>query len=230
MRPVDKGSDLGEFHPYNDAQQPLQNRLGEFCSYCERWIAGGIHVEHKKPKAHYGELEFQWRNFLLACGNCNSAKGSGRFELEDYVWPDADNTMKAFEYGAEGRILPKVGFGDELDQKIENTWTLFGLNRHPDATVHSFKLPTTKDKRWIHRKKEWDKATKNKTSLLENDNTVLRDMIIDIAYAKGMFSIWYSVFSDDIDMKRRLIAVFENTAINCFDDDFDLVTRPAGQI
>ena len=71
MRPVNKGGDLGDFNPYNDAQQPLISRLGENCSYCERWIAGGIHVEHKLPKGEYPNFKLKWTNFLLACGNCN---------------------------------------------------------------------------------------------------------------------------------------------------------------
>ena len=111
MRPVDKGADLGEFRPYNNAQQPLIDRLGQNCSYCERWIAGGIHVEHKKPKDPYPILKFQWDNFLLACSNCNSSKGSDRFELSDYLWPDSDNTLRIFEYAEEGKILPVEGFG-----------------------------------------------------------------------------------------------------------------------
>ncbi|MEW6996233.1 HNH endonuclease [Colwelliaceae bacterium BS250] len=230
MRPVNKGRDLGDFSPYNNAQQPLISRLGENCSYCERWIAGGIHVEHKKPKGKYPNLKLKWTNFLLACGNCNSSKGSDRLNLVDYVWPDSENTLRAFKYESEGRILPSTGFGGILDQRIEDTWKLLGLNRHPDSTVAGFVIPTAKDKRWVHRKVEWQKATDNKARLLRNDTVDFREMVVDIAVSRGMFSIWYTVFSDDKDMKSRLILRFDNTERLCFDDEYDPIARPNGQI
>lgn len=231
MRPVNKGNNRGTFNPYTNAQQPLIDQLGDRCSYCERWIPSSIHVEHKKPKDHYPEVEFQWSNFLLACGNCNSSKGSTTFNLNDYIWPDTDNTMRAFKYQEEGRILPATGFENTLDDKIKNTWKLFGLHRHPDTTNPDFLTPTIKDKRWLHRKGEWEKATKNKNRLLETDTITMREMIVEAATAKGMFSIWFTVFSDDIDIKRRLITAFTNTDKDCFDQVFFTpIARQGGQV
>ena len=59
MRPVDKGADRGEFNPYTDAQAPLIELLGMNCSYCERWIASAIHVEHKIPKSQNENLKYR---------------------------------------------------------------------------------------------------------------------------------------------------------------------------
>ncbi|MEJ6475288.1 HNH endonuclease [Pseudoalteromonas piscicida] len=230
MRPIVKGHDRGEFRPYQDAQQPLIKQLGEYCSYCERWIPSGIHVEHKKPKDPYPELKYQWSNFLLACSNCNSGKGGGELDLRDYVWPDSDNTLRAFRYQSEGKVMPATGFGDGLDAKIKNTWLMFGFNRHPDSTEPEFSTPTSKDRRWIHRKQEWELANRNKLKLLRNDSVDLRELLIEIATSRGMFSIWYTVFADDIDFKGRLVRSFKNTDITSFDDDFDLLPRRAGQI
>jgi hypothetical protein len=166
----------------------------------------------------------------LACGNCNSSKGSDRLSLVDYVWPDSENTLRAFKYESEGKILPSTGFGRILDQKNEDTWKLLGLNRHPDSTVVGFVIPTVKDKRWVHRKLEWQKAADSKVSLLRNDTVDLRQMIVEMAVSRGMFSIWYTVFSDDKDMKRRLVLKFDNTEISCFDVEYDPIARPNGQI
>jgi hypothetical protein len=35
---------------------------GRFCSYCERKIASGIAVEHKRPKKKYPLYELEWDN------------------------------------------------------------------------------------------------------------------------------------------------------------------------
>ena len=132
MRPVDKGPDQGVFNPYKDAQQPLVKQIGEYCSYCERWIASAIHVEHKRPKNDYPKEKFLWDNFLLSCSNCNSGKGSGNLELVDYVWPDTDNTFLAYCYDAEGRVFVSQNLDAHLSEKAHRTWIMLGLNRHPD--------------------------------------------------------------------------------------------------
>lgn len=230
MRPVSKGADRGVFNPYNDAQKPLIEQLGEYCSYCERLVPCGIHVEHKLPKGEYPEFEFNWSNFLLGCVNCNSAKGSEKINLADYIWPDSDNTLRAFSYGCEGRVFPIDGFNNVLDSKIKNTWILLGLNRHPDPTIEGFSKPTEKDRRWLHRKQEWEAAYENKAKLLNNDTSDLRDILVERATAKGMFSIWFAVFFDDVDMKERLVRAFKNTDVSSFGVDYSLVKRPAGQV
>lgn len=230
MRPINKGQNRGTFNPYNDAQQPLIAHLGEFCSYCERLIPCGIHVEHKLPKDKYPALKYKWKNFLLACVNCNSSKGSALINLCDYLWPDSDNTFRAFTYESEGKVTPSSGFTNDLDKKIEDTWKLFGLNKHPDPTVEGFVKPSDKDRRWLHRKQEWETAIKNKDKLLNNDTSDVREILIERATAKGMFSIWFTVFSDDTDMKRRLISAFSNTDNSSFDATYTPIARPNGQI
>ena len=49
------------------------------CCYCERNIKGstlGRHVEHYRPQSRFPGLRNAWRNLLLACADCNGAKGS----------------------------------------------------------------------------------------------------------------------------------------------------------
>lgn len=82
MRPLDKGAvpRAGDgairFGHYSDAHPHLVERLGDYCSYCERRLPASLAVEHVQPKSHVPELETSWDNFLLACTNCNSVKGS----------------------------------------------------------------------------------------------------------------------------------------------------------
>ncbi|MDD4964982.1 MAG: HNH endonuclease, partial [Gallionella sp.] len=134
MRPIDKGADRGAFSKYQDAQKLLIEQLGEYCSYCERWLATSIAVEHKKPKQKHPEDEFLWHNFLLSCANCNSTKQGDEINLDEFIWPDADNTFRAFIYDEEGRVIPKQDFSDaKINQQIYATWQMLGLNRHEDV-------------------------------------------------------------------------------------------------
>ena len=230
MRPLDKGEDLGEFNPYQNAQQPLVDRLGEYCSYCERWIASGIHVEHKKPKNDYPEEKYRWNNFLLSCSNCNSGKGHGELNLGDYLWVDSDNTFRAFVYDSEGRILPKTVYDETLNDKIKRTWLMLGLNRHPDKFTNGHEKPTEKDKRWLRRKQAWQKAEKRKQELAINDTPQRRAEIVEMACERGFWSVWMAVFADDINVRHLLIQEFKGTSQACFDINTQPIHRTGGQL
>ena len=109
MRSVERGpwpkTDTGHKHPfaqYGHAKQPLIERVGEYCSYCER--PGDLHVEHVVPKSVDGGLETEWTNLLLGCVNCNSRKGDKNVSRAGYLWPDIDHTFAAFVYRSGGRV------------------------------------------------------------------------------------------------------------------------------
>jgi hypothetical protein len=98
---------------YRVARADLVAAIGEFCSFCELPIADHLlPVEHRAPKARYPTYTVWWWNFLLACRDCNSTKGSKpsratttawsgsaaptEEELVDeikgqYYWPDIDD-------------------------------------------------------------------------------------------------------------------------------------------
>jgi uncharacterized protein (TIGR02646 family) len=206
------------------------NRLGEYCSYCERWIASGVHVEHKKPKNDYPEAQYLWSNFLLACGNCNSGKGYGKLDLNDYLWPDCDNTFRAFIYDSEGRVLPKTIYSHAINEKIKQTWTMLGLNKHPDQFIQGNQVPSEKDRRWLQRKQAWQKAEKRKQDLAVNDTPTRREEIVEMACERGFFSVWLTVFEDDQDLKIRLIKAFAGTSSECFDSKGTPLARECGQL
>ncbi len=226
MRPIDKTPNQGPFLRYEDAQQPLTAQLGEYCSYCERWIASAIHVEHKLPKNDYPADKLKWENFLLSCSNCNSGKGHGLLNLDDFVWPDSENTFRAFEYDAEGRVRTASGFGPQIDAKIHKTWLMLGFNRHVDCFSAGVLKPTKKDHRWAHRKTAWETAVHVKKGLATSNTPERRAEIAEIATQRGMFSIWITVFKDDADIRQRLIAAFKGTAVNCFDGASLAICRP----
>nr|WP_294864223.1 HNH endonuclease [uncultured Pseudogulbenkiania sp.] len=229
MRPVNKGPDKGTFKPYGNAQEPLKTALGRYCSYCERWIASAIHVEHKLPKDDYPGRKYRWTNFLLSCANCNSGKSSGQIKLRDYLWPDQDNTFAVFVYDIEGRVTVRPDLSSTTFKLAENLWKMIGLNRHPDIASPGMQQPTDKDDRWLDRKYEWVAAEEKKSDLAILDTPARRDLVAREATRRGMFSIWMAVFHDDRDMRLRIIKAFEGTDSSSFDLLGNARRRSGGQ-
>ncbi len=212
------------FNNYLEARDDLFNRLGKYCSYCEVELKLSLAVEHVRPKSHHPELLLDWENMLLACVNCNSIKGSKDINLEDYFWPHTDNTFLAFRY-SEGGVVdvnPKLE-GLQLT-RAQNSLDLTGLQRRPGND------PARRDDRWINRKEAWEKATIALNRLRHIDNDDIRDQIIDTAISKGNWSCWMEVFSEDVDMLKRLIESFPGTCENCFDEEGQPISRQGGAL
>lgn len=227
MRPVDKGMAPTTYSRYQDAGPDLQMRLGDYCSYCERQIETNLAVEHIQPKSHEPALRNSWENFLLGCVNCNSSKGETPVNLSDYFWPDADNTLRAFEYVRGGLVRPTPTLSTALRAKAKTTIELIGLDKDPGNIGRE---PTSADQRWLRRQQAWEKAEKCKDILADNDTTEVRELIIEVATGRGEFSIWWTVFAGDIDMQRRLQEAFVGTDCSCFDGNGSLVARVGGQL
>ena len=179
MRPIEKGKINKTFTQYQDAKGDLINRLGEYCSYCERKLPASLAVEHVQPKSLHPERSLEWDNFLLACVNCNSSKLAADIRLGDYLWPDRDNTFLAFVYRDNGII----NVNNKLDVKqkkcAQNILDLAGLQKRPG--VNDLKKS---DMRWKHRLEAWDTATDSLDDLLGNDTEALREMYCAISRGK----------------------------------------------
>lgn len=227
MRPVDKGAPPAVYAKYQDAGPDLQVRVGDYCSYCERQIETNLAVEHVQPKLHVPALRTEWTNFLLACVNCNSSKGSTPLNLMDYFWPDADNTLRAFEYVRGGMIQARGALAPDLQAKAQATISLAGLDRYPGGPG---KAPTTADHRWLRRQQAWEKAEWARTILAGQDTDEVRELIVNVATGRGEFSIWWTVFATDSDMRRRLREAFVGTHGASFDADENPVPRAGGQL
>ena len=187
MRPVNKGEhpttprhprQLRSFNDPSNAKDDLVQRLGPYCSYCERFYSkSALNVEHVLPKEKgmYPELISEWENFLLACTPCNSSKNAyvqrqplyqdaqtGRcyihhFDLNDFVWPHLHNTYEAFEYDEDGNVSPNAAAG----QAAVNTVEMLNLNRRaedesPDGDDILLQ-PPAEDAR-LRRRRVWQEA------------------------------------------------------------------------
>jgi hypothetical protein len=223
-RPVDDAGDEVTFTDYKQARDPLIDRIGDYCSYCGISLPSQIDVEHILPKNPNPALELEWTNFLLACTNCNSIKGHKDVVLADFYWPHLDNTFRAFVY--EQDLPPQVVDSPEIDSDVaEATIRLTGLDRLPGHANYS-----DRDRRWLKRVDVWSVALQTADFLAVDDSDAMRTLAVEVARARGFWSVWMTVFFDDVDMCRRLINAFPGTAIDCFDDDTNPLPRLGGAV
>jgi uncharacterized protein (TIGR02646 family) len=223
MRPIGKGKNSKTFKQYQDAKGDLIDRLGEYCSYCERQLPASLAVEHVQPKSLRLELSLKWDNFLLACVNCNANKSAADIRVENYLWPDRDNTFLAFVY-REGGVIT---VNDKLDEKqkkcAQNILNLTGLQKRPgDSDLKK------SDMRWMQRLEAWTSAAQALNRLKGNDSEALRAQIVETAYCGGHWSIWMTVFKNDRDMLKRFIEKFPGTCRECFDEAGTPIPRKDG--
>ena len=184
------------FANYKKARIPLIERIGEYCSYCERKT--DLDVEHVVPQKHAEELKAEWSNFLLVCRNCNRRKWHINTSREGYLWPDGDDTFGAFTYQSGSRISVAEGLEPGERSRAEALFQLVGLGE----------LGTDTDRRRHKRRQAWDKAIKIRRAV-NGENK--RRWVIDVAVATGFFSVWMTVFRNDEGICRRLMQAFPGT-------------------
>jgi len=134
----------------------------------------------------------------------------------------------AFEY-SDGRITPHSLLPEALKSKAVALIELCGLDNepgHPDRK----KRPSSKDKLWLRRTEIWAIAQRDLQRPYCNDSVEVRELIIENAVARGLFSVWMEVFKDDMDMRQCLINAFPGTAADCFDTHCKAIARPGGKI
>jgi len=219
MRPVDRGGcpqdkqgqDIS-FSEYKQARRELIRRLGEYCSYCEMHLDASLAVEHVQPKKPPGALavmpdrELAWDNFLLACTNCNSTKGDTDVVLDDYLWPDRDDTFHTLRYGVGGVVDGTPGLNKA---KAHLLIKLVGLHKQADTAEAS-------DRRWMNRREAWDMAVRAKDRLARCTCDEMREQIVETVQAKGFWSVWMTVFADVPEMVDRLLVALPGTQIDHF--------------
>lgn len=227
MRPVERGAAPQVFANYRDAYPHLVGRMGDYCSYCERQIETHLAVEHVQPKDPVPALRNEWSNFLLGCVNCNSAKGDTHIVVSDYFWPDTENTISAFGYSIGGLVNPQAGLAPDLQAKASATLRLVGLDRFPGNPGRE---PTSADLRWQRRFEAWQMAEWCRKQVEENDSEQVRNLVVQVAKGRGMYSIFWTVFEGDVDIRRRLREAFIGTSFACFDPNENPLPRPGGQV
>ena len=237
MRPVNRGACPTDgdgndilYPDYAKARGELITRMGQYCSYCEMKLDTDLAVEHilpKKPPGHAVDIVERvrdWNNFLLACRNCNSTKGSEDIALPDYFWPHLDNTTRALSYSIGGVVRVNSQLPPALKAKAELTITLTGLDKTPSND------PAMTDRRLLNRRETWDIAVESKQDLIDSPSDGMKRQIVRTAKAQGYWSVWMTVFEGDADMRQRLINAMPGTAQDCFDGNSQPVARPGGQI
>lgn len=232
MRPVQRGASpqVTDFSNYDDAKPYLVSRLGPYCSYCERRVATNLAVEHIQPKglAAYVALEGRWENFLLGCVNCNSKKKAKNVVLASILLPDRDNTVAAFEYYADGRIEVAAGLAPHQSQQAKDLLSLVGLDKSLQIFLDENGRQVALD-RVAQRMEVWGIALEARSDIeAEPGNEAIRKGAIRTAQGQGFFSIWMTVFENNADMRKRLIAAFLGTqGSGCFDPVTTLPICPA---
>jgi uncharacterized protein (TIGR02646 family) len=229
VRPVLRGNNpqAADYGNYRDAFGDLTGRIGMFCSYCERRIATQLAVEHIRPKGlpAYAHLQGRWENFLLGCVNCNSTKKDRDVVLANVLLPDRDNTAAAYVYTMDGKIT----FSGQLTvaqlTMAERTLALTGLDKRASAVVDSNGQLVAID-RVAQRMEIWLIAQESKNDLQANPSDGFRRQIARTATGHGFFSIWMTVFSDDVAVRKLLIAEFRGTATDCFDANSTAFVSP----
>ncbi len=233
MRPLERGTcpldATGQplcFVTYQEARPELMERLGEYCSYCERRVGASLAVEHIEPRHHASHRALDWDNFLLACVNCNSTKGAQPTLSLDVYLPDRDNTTRAFQYEEQG-LSPHPELGPEQQDKARRTLKLLGLDRRPGSA----NPPPATDRRWFGRREAWNMAQRSlgRWQRRRGDPDI-RESIIDLARSQGLWSIWMAVFETEPEIRQALIDAFPGTCRSCFDTNTRPVARPGGSL
>lgn len=222
MRPVRRGisPQTTDFRPYDTAQSFLISRLGSYCSYCERRIVTQLAVEHIQPKGlpAYAGLIGRWDNYLLGCVNCNSTKKDKDVVLADILLPDRDNTFVAFTYQPDGSVAPsQAAINAGMGAIASNTLALTGLDKKISVAIDENDKQVAID-RVSQRLEVWAVAEEAKSEVDANpENEAVRRLVIKTAKGYGHFSVWLTVFTNDVDMCNRLIDGFEGTRnSDCF--------------
>jgi uncharacterized protein (TIGR02646 family) len=216
MRPVNRGPNQTVFKKYGDAKQELVNRLGMYCSYCERRIPTLLAVEHIQPKAlpQYAHLETAWENFLLGCTNCNSAKSKKPVELDKVLIPDRDNTFVAFVYDEFGQVAVAPGLSPAVAAAARDTIDLVALNRD--------NLEDWDDEQLYSALERVGQRTQALTQCwealadYEAGSTTPRAVAREAAGC-GFFSLWMAAFHQHPKVRKELIKAFTGTDEGCFD-------------
>jgi uncharacterized protein (TIGR02646 family) len=235
MRPVERGSvpidpTTGvqiSFKKYGDAKPELLQRIGKYCSYCEKPLTQLIDVEHILPKTHFPQLKTNWHNFLISCRVCNDIKGHSKIKRKDFYWTDVDNTFRILEFHLSSGAI-SVNHSLSITEQViaKNTIGLLGLDRkpgHPDYKARSA------DKRWQERLTTLGIAQEALRDLQNNDISQMRNQIVRTAQGQGFWSIWMTVFQNDSDMLNRFIDAFPGTCRSCFDERGQSVPRLKGR-
>lgn len=106
----------------DEVKKRLEADFNNKCCYCEDNNIKGT-VEHFKPISKFPHLEFDWKNLLWACDNCNNIKGY-KIEVENpIINPTEENPEPLLKFDLKGNIK------DNNNNKAKKSIEVCGLNR-----------------------------------------------------------------------------------------------------
>jgi uncharacterized protein (TIGR02646 family) len=211
MRPIEKwavgnqGVQL-EYNPYNSAKQKLSENHGDYCCYCDRQLdLIALEVEHVGPKSlpQYAALEHSWDNFLLACKNCNLAKGVKDLQ-GTILLPHTHNTFYAFSISPSAFVSPRMGLQPAETAMAALTIEELGLNRKEGDPKH-----TLADDRFKYRRQALFLAKRYLQKFESGKADVVT--IVDLARGYGFWLVWMEVFANHLDVQQKLANAFQGT-------------------
>ena len=119
-----------------------EQKIGDksYCPYCEMILSfedsdlkedKKCHIEHIKPKSKFGNLTFDYRNFLTSCSDkntCGQSKGNKWDNL--FINPVEENPEEYFSYSMRtGKIIPKKENGLDYEKAVK-TIEILNLNEN----------------------------------------------------------------------------------------------------
>ena len=221
MRPIVRGgSPIGrpEFGDYTQAFPYLIRRLGNYCSYCERYFEANLAVEHKSPKDIYKKEERKWKNFLIGCTQCNSTKSIKNVNPNnwgDYVWPDHDDTYHMIDYlplnAYKATPSNKLKAQDKI--RVQRTLELVNLNKWTkeyDIIVYKSKLAKRREvaEDCKNLKRQY-LVTKSRVKRYPELESLVRENLPNIkrmAELSGCWSIWMHYFEGIPEVREMLLS------------------------
>jgi hypothetical protein len=159
------------------------------------------------------------------CSFCNSTKGQKDVVLRDVLLPDRDNTAAAYEYTMDGKIEVRAGITPGQREMAERTLSLAGLDKRLSEVVDSNGRMVAID-RVAQRMETWLIAQESRRDLESTPSDAFRRQVARTATAQGFFSIWMTVFEDDLAVRKLLIQEFAGTATDCYDPDTTQLISP----
>jgi uncharacterized protein (TIGR02646 family) len=220
VRPVERGPSpqAGDFEDYSEARPALCDRIGSYCSFCERYLSNP-HVEHIRCRDSNPRLSGRWSNFLLSCTNCNSTKGtkiSTDADVSSHLWPHQDFVFTAYKYISEGRVAVNDSHDltKETAEKAQKTADLVGLFKRPGAGLTPEQQRKRTDLRWSDRRDAWTTAVDWQRSFEQFRSPESIELLLKTVRKTGFFSVWYTVFCDDLEIRNALSSAFPGTAVS----------------
>ena len=133
--PGQKYQDLAGNRPvYEEVVSSLEKEQGGICCYCENELRkDSQHIEHLKPRSKFPNLDLEYSNLLLSCGNPQNSNPDPRcgvkkddwYDVKLFVPPLDPNSEKKFTYTQDGRVEP----ASSLDLAAEQTIEVLNLNQ-----------------------------------------------------------------------------------------------------